>query len=687
MPHHVNSIGTPASLGLNQMLHGYSEGHRLLESSIKLPDDQARLVLRMSDLSGTSIVQGFDEYVTGYPLLPTRSYALAKTWYAPEMPRPGCVWTHTLVIPEDVLAESPSLGPLMQLFKRPSKGRPPGDYLKPIEFDALEPEDREYQISEPPSKLADIIWSLYSQPETPIIISARSAKEFEETCLTIWSQQWPALRRHFAFCTGALSARSIPGRMFDAQCVPSALARQVLTESSTPANSPPPTLAGQAPDDAAWVQQAVSDAQRVEGGDFRQFLWETAEDSSRNSFQPLASLFTWLASDPSLSDVILKVQELFPEPSTGSLVKNKLFGEPSARLPIHGYDEGQILALLGSTDHYKSFDAEKLRLRDRGRNLCGSEPEAAQTLIAELFRSRVNPIGEEILAGLIAGIGPDLARKVTRDQPRFLPALFRAKPELAMLPELWSAASDRARELFESVAAHATPGIETVRGIVQAMLQSGSDNFLQRAFDKWGTAAVFAALDWIAANKGNMTETCRGALTFHVPDVMDWVASEPEKPTHARVAAAHVVAPYAYQIADRDTSVFHRTLHELQKESAAQEEFYFSALLLALAFSNAPPKPMALVAECFEFVHDVAGRDRLKDEAWIALDPIVPHLWWLNDWDKCERLRRGLLQAFVRHKWPPSEIRSCVKSSDILKELRWSTYHVDGATTYFRDIL
>ena len=40
-----------------------------------------------------SVVKGFDQYVTGYPLDSINAYALAMTWYAPEMPRPGCVWT------------------------------------------------------------------------------------------------------------------------------------------------------------------------------------------------------------------------------------------------------------------------------------------------------------------------------------------------------------------------------------------------------------------------------------------------------------------------------------------------------------------------------------------------------------------------------------------------------------------
>ena len=44
------------------------------------------------------MVPGFESYLTAYPLPRSSLVAFARTWTAPEMPRPGCVWTHTLLI-------------------------------------------------------------------------------------------------------------------------------------------------------------------------------------------------------------------------------------------------------------------------------------------------------------------------------------------------------------------------------------------------------------------------------------------------------------------------------------------------------------------------------------------------------------------------------------------------------------
>src|SRR5438128_673752 len=88
----------PSSFVFEQALHGYDSGHRLLSSSVSFIPSDERSTLIMSDLSGPRLVEGFTEYITAYPLPSRKYYAIAKTWYASEMERPGCVWTHTLLI-------------------------------------------------------------------------------------------------------------------------------------------------------------------------------------------------------------------------------------------------------------------------------------------------------------------------------------------------------------------------------------------------------------------------------------------------------------------------------------------------------------------------------------------------------------------------------------------------------------
>jgi hypothetical protein len=668
---------------LHQLLHGYSEGHRLLESSFKLQEDLTRLMLRMSDLSGSSIVSGFDEYITGYPLASINAYAFAKTWYAPEMPRPGCVWTHTIVIPMLAMRQIPSLRVLLGLFKRPSQEAYRGQYenilLLPQDTPSLIP-----PLEDPKETLAQILWSYYNEGGRPVVLAARNSNEFENIVLALWSQQWPSLRLGFTFCTGSLSTRSFAGRPFDLQCVPTTMAREVLLESSA-ASSVKPVLIP--PFELAyphWIPLVTADALTPEGGSIRKFLWAASDASTtRAEFVPLMNVFNALSESSDLSLIITMIAKQFPDPSAGHALKRLLFGNRVGNGWFSNHKEHDILLAIATTSDYQSFDAEALSIREQGARLCIEEPDSARWLLGELFRSSLNPLGEEILAGLISAIEPEMAIQVTSQQPQFLPALFLAKSSLATSSELWLAAGDRKRELFESVTSHEDLKPSVVAGIVNALLDSGSEVFMRRALDRWGKDAVFQTLDWIEAHDGAMSETGRGALTFHLSSVMDWVEAKPTRSFESLVAIAHVVAPYSYQISQRQSTVWLGAFHFLQHSSNEAETLYMCTFLLALAFGNAPPSPLDLVSESFERVHEAVRKNLLSDSAWIIMEPLVPELSWRSNWDKCERLRRGLISAFLRHRWPASELKRRIKDYELLRRLLKSARKVDGGEEFF----
>src|SRR5215213_2341851 len=113
--------GTRPELGgrLDQALHGYENGHRLLAASAELVSADRRVLARQTDSPDAGRVAGWDALLTGHPL-PSGAFALSMTWPAPEMPRPGCVWTHTLLIDFADIAVIASLSDLDNLFRGPN---------------------------------------------------------------------------------------------------------------------------------------------------------------------------------------------------------------------------------------------------------------------------------------------------------------------------------------------------------------------------------------------------------------------------------------------------------------------------------------------------------------------------------------------------------------------------------------
>lgn len=114
------------------MLHGYSHGHNFIQGSIVL--DSNHDMSKIATLSDWSeYVQGEkSSYLTTYPLDESGYYVIAKTWYATEMKRPGCVWTHSLLIHQEDLKKIVDFKQLFFLFQRPSSHI---DYVHPIVYD------------------------------------------------------------------------------------------------------------------------------------------------------------------------------------------------------------------------------------------------------------------------------------------------------------------------------------------------------------------------------------------------------------------------------------------------------------------------------------------------------------------------------------------------------------------------
>jgi hypothetical protein len=217
------SNNSRAEIKIEQSLHGYADGHRLLQSSRKFPTETAKTMLFMTDMSGPSMTAVFEPYLTGYALDEIGTYALGRTWYAPEMDRPGCVWTHTLFFKKSDIASIVDLRNILKLFKRPEKEASSwGLYNSPLyfdKFDALEtPGSREANIGVTSGIIQNVLLALYGESaKQPVYIPSDDFSKFEELVILTWNQQWSALRTSFFFSTGSIANRKTSGRNFDLQ--------------------------------------------------------------------------------------------------------------------------------------------------------------------------------------------------------------------------------------------------------------------------------------------------------------------------------------------------------------------------------------------------------------------------------------------------------------------------------------
>lgn len=683
----LSTLGTenPQTVTLHQLLHGYAEGHRLLEGSVEIPDSVGRLVLRLSDLSGSNVSSGFEEYLTGYPLDSIGAYALAKTWYASEMPRPGCVWTHTIVIPAEALSALQSLNCLVALFRRPDTSGLRGAYAKPLVFEERR-EERSGTAADT-SVLEQLFRHHYAQEYPAILLAARNSIEFESLLLSFWAQKWPSLRMRFTFCTGSLASRSLGAQPFNIQCVPTARVREVMLDiraSNEGVRSVVITNTASADAPEEWVTRSVLDITSGQEGSLRRFLWTVAdEDSERSDFMRFVTVYDALEHHMPASRLISIVASNFHDPHSANELKRALFGR-IRNFTYTGFDERELLLALSATSDYGSFDPESLQLRVRGQELWAARPEEGAWLVNALFQATLNPLGEELLMGIVQGMGPEEATLVVQSRVQLLPALFQANPSLAKSARLWSAGASRTRDLFEAVATHDDLDPVVIRVTVNALLESQSRGLIRRAMDLWRSPAVFAALDW-AEGGGSVYAVCNEAVPHHLIEVIQWMEADSPRPDAVVLGIARAVAPYVRDISQHDTGVWVRTFRNLR---AGDEDarIFLAAFLLGLGLNNATSSPLELIGLSFEYVHRTAWDDHLPQNDWSVVEPFVPQLSWRSNWDKCERLRRALVIAFLKYRWSAIELKDKISNRELLDQVLRSAKKVEGGDRFIRSV-
>jgi hypothetical protein len=125
---------------------------------------QVRAELDANDMRNN----GLQDYLTGYPLEKSGKYVFARTWAAPEMPRPGCVWTHSLIIENADLAKIMSAEALLDVFTRPigadarstyNTSVPVSSQPKPVEIERME-------------RVEYLLQALYSSPTRQVVAEA-----------------------------------------------------------------------------------------------------------------------------------------------------------------------------------------------------------------------------------------------------------------------------------------------------------------------------------------------------------------------------------------------------------------------------------------------------------------------------------------------------------------------------------
>jgi hypothetical protein len=641
------------------------------------------------------MVAGFESYLTGYPLPEVGLYAFARTWYAPEMERPGCVWTHTLLVPVASLKSCASFPKLHELFRRPSA--PSGNWeLFERSVDYVTSND---QVASSIAVTQDVsrktLAALYEEPIKPVFVSAASAILYEELVLAIWREQWSDLRTRFTFCTGAIAPRILAGRMLDLQIVPATSVREIRRLVPTAAIVETNDLA--IPSASSWLDAAVAALTADSDDVVRKLMYSITVPLvlGREAFVPLVQLSlcslpqsAFSSDNPAL--LLRMVGERFPSREEAQGLKAALAGANPwiARGLFGNYTERQILEALATADTAAAYDLPMLALESRAQNLWRDDPTGAEALLSFLIHSNHNTIGEALLSALIDAIDIAAAEGLFRAVPGLLVTILRRNPSRATVPSLWAESVDRQREYFDAATTGRDLPADIRARVVGSILEADSDAVADKVFRKFGPETVAMVLSWYDSRPAIATTPLkRGWLQalLNYPDaVLSWLGNKSNPSPRTLMLAATLLNPHSPAVHRSGLAVWTHAAVEACK-LPDQERFTLHGFCLAMGLDLPLPDATQLVTTCFDTVHDAVSIDRIAYGIWEQwFDDILPYLSWGRNWDKCERLRRGLAERILKFEWSPIVLSRVTRRDKTFEQILNSCRDVKGGKHLLR---
>ena len=662
----VDGVAGTTKVMLHQTLHGYADGHRQISASMSLKARDTKTLLVLSDSSGPGARLNDAGYLTGYPLPEAGYYALARTWPAPEMMRPGCVWTHTLLIDFADLASVYSPGELLGAFRRP--GTISHDaFDKPIIWRLPR---RQLEIDEADLPAARrIVGALYGKPEAKIISARAFISNVERLVTVLWSQQWPRLRRTFRFCTSAASDRSMDGAPFDLQFLPE-------DSGALWTRFPKAVDAEDYSESGDWLNEALEDLVRPTPEGLRDFLLRIGGDvpGGRGVFPSLCQLYglnrTFATKPEALEQAVrLLTVELGDAPARAARAAVAAAALPQADL----LSEGGLNYLLN--------------------HLSAVEPVTIATFSATLGRALLHR-RPSTLAGMMDtdGVFNNLARDAIRNatepelltaiqaSPEFALPILKLRPTLAASPGIWSPALRAEESAFAALGVHDRP-----QAVVIAMIAAGREDLAGQATRRVGALVVLQALSSLLQSEPLVGHDYGTWLLEAAQPgaVTQLLCSHDGQPRQLLALLARVMRPDDVPN-DYGEDPWLSAFHRAEGTISDHDETLLCAFLLARSLGWRSRNQGELAQVAFEHTHAAAATNCLYDESWKLLEPLIPRSW--VSWDRCQRLRAGVVDLFVENRLAPELFGRLVQSEPLFELLADQASRTWAGRRYLKDV-
>lgn len=651
---------------IEQVLHGYKDGHQLLASSTKAlsPSDRRKMALLSDWNEYVSAQEDDSSYLMCYPLPDSPYYVVAKTWYADEKERPGCVWTHSLLIDIQGQTSFFDYEQLYPLFKRPKEGFY-GPYEEALEIgENAQRELMSGEYDDMPS-LDYWLWQMLANNVPLMLTYQGNSLKSQLLVLSLMNHIPKAMLRGMSFCSGTGRLMKYDGVAFDFQ------------------------LTSEARRNIPKLNGRVSEGSKVEG------WYKTIADSIVQDGIDIPMLITRFSDEIGIRNAALGAVVLvfslvdrlkepgdgneqkfqlalrimataFPEKEQGARFKSVMLAENVTK---YFFGEEHFIYQMVVTPYWRAFDYESFMYKERVRVYVSSkEVSVYAPLMSDIINSQSdNPAKTETLMQTVKEYPDEDCELLMTDYWDYY--LFLAQHDSRMLNcKTWMSLE---REKFLK--------------LIQLFKNNVPFDF--KYWDVLQTKMLWEDVpvdQEIITEIGHHIDTTvneilnRMSFEYHVGN--SWIAyckSEPVKvmmwmkekfslnKTLVRLVL-DMFDPRSELVRNSETSVWACMMSaDVDNEMILE----YSTFLFVLSYNlQRDDYAFSYYQKSFLPIYEATAEDRI-DSYWMEIGPYCPRPFWGWEWDRCDMLRKGFAERVFNENRGAKTARKFTTKSSLNKKL------------------
>lgn len=651
---------------IEQVLHGYKDGHNLLASSIDISIQDRRIMRINSDMSGNMSISGVREYIKGYPLKESGKYAFAKTWYADEMDRPGCVWTHTILISYNDILDVSDVESLLSLFKRPNISVNRYSYYeKSINIQnnlSIPSQLHDYNYND----IRNLLYNFFSENSPVIIPLTNYTTDPNKIIISLWRILPFSLRATMTFCSYNTNLVEFDGKAVDLQFI-----------------------LGSRLSHSRFVKEAISSDHEISRNSneiefitdlvinppvsYLSFLKTYSIDisSSRKKALSLFTLYNFLTKKEKLDETYLVnfLGRNFENSKEARRLKVALLNNENLGSV---FSEKRILQSLLSTEYTEAFDYNYLNIEERIVNLISIEPQEGLELFSNILHN--DSINNEqalikSLSHLSTIISPNLMRIINNNYRELLSVLVQINPNIASISEYWNIEDKFQYDNFRYILNSNYIGIKW-DSIVYSMIESNLNIPSKMIIDNIPNVALYT-LNWVNKNGLRISSLWIDVLYYSKSGIIEWLLQNNILQKETFVLIVNLLDPnekttlnvplYYWRNLLLDNNIF----SYVDDPHEERVNFFFSAL----AFNFKLKESLFLFEYSLEYVYNRLLKNNQYPLNWELLVKHTQPLF-LQDWDKCKKIRYAIADKIIESKLSEDVLHKLIRNSETRKDFK-----------------